>query len=39
MEYKNGKSKLWFFQNFNFLENMSKEEKMELSDCSVMMEI
>ena len=39
MDYKNGKTKLWFFQNFNFLENMSKEEKMELSNCSVMMEV
>lgn len=39
MEYKNGKSKLWFFQNFNFLEKMSKKEKMELSECSVMIEV
>lgn len=39
MDYKNGKSKLWFFQNFNFLENMSKAEKMELSDCSVMVKV
>ena len=39
MDYNNGKSKLWFFQNFNFLENMSKEEKMELSDCSVMVTV
>jgi len=39
MENNDGKSKLWFFQNFNFLENMSKEEMMELSRCSVMKEV
>lgn len=39
MKTKNAKSKLWFFQNFNFLKNMSKEEKMELSNCSVMKEV
>lgn len=35
----NGKTKLWFFENFNFLESMSMEEKMELSECSVMKEV
>lgn len=39
METTNGKSKLWFFENFNFLENMSMDEKMELSECSVMKEV
>lgn len=34
-----GKSKLWFFENFNFLESMTKAEKMELSECSVMKEV
>lgn len=29
-------SKLWYFDNFNFLKVMSKEEKMELSQCSIM---
>lgn len=36
MDSTNGKTKLWFFQNFNFLESMTKAEKMELSNCSVM---
>ncbi|NQU54039.1 MAG: Crp/Fnr family transcriptional regulator [Bacteroidetes bacterium] len=39
MESANGKSKLWFFENFNFLESMTKVEKMELSECSVMKEV
>lgn len=39
MKNKGSNSKLWFFQNFNFLENMSKEEMMELSRCSVMKEV
>jgi len=39
MNNTNEKSKLWFFENFNFLESMTKDEKMELSDCSVMKEI
>jgi hypothetical protein len=38
MESTNGKSKLWFFQNFNFLESMTKTEMMELSQGSVMKE-
>jgi CRP-like cAMP-binding protein len=32
-------SKLWYFQNINFLKAMTNEEKMELSRCSVMKEI
>jgi CRP-like cAMP-binding protein len=32
-------SKLWYFDNFNFLNVMSKDEKMELSQCSVMKQI
>ncbi|MCT4648227.1 MAG: Crp/Fnr family transcriptional regulator [Carboxylicivirga sp.] len=32
-------SKLWYFDNFNFLNVMSKNEKMELSQCSVMKQI
>ena len=36
MEGKNGKTKLWFFENFNFLESMTRAEKMDLSECSVM---
>lgn len=39
MKSTNGKSKLWFFQNFNFLETMTKEEMMDLSECSIMKEI
>ena len=39
MENTNGKSKLWFFENFNFLESMTNAEKLELSECSVMKEI
>ncbi|NOR74258.1 MAG: cyclic nucleotide-binding domain-containing protein, partial [Draconibacterium sp.] len=39
MESTNGRSKLWFFENFNFLESMTKEEKMDLSECSVMKEV
>ena len=39
MNNTNEKSKLWFFQNFNFLESMTREEKMELSECSVMKEV
>lgn len=36
MTTESGKSKLWFFENFNFLEAMTNKEKMELSNCSVM---
>lgn len=32
-------TKIWFFQNFNFLQTMSKSEMMELSECSVMKEV
>lgn len=39
MSNTNGKSKLWFFENFNFLESMTQEEKKELSECSVMKEV
>lgn len=39
MENSSKKTKVWFFQNFNFLETMSKEELMELSRCSVMKEV
>lgn len=39
MGTEKGKSKLWFFENFNFLRVMTKEEKKKLSDCSVMKEI
>lgn len=39
MDISAGKSKLWFFENFNFLESMSYKEKMELSECSVMKEV
>ena len=39
MNSKGGKSKLWFFENFNFLESMTKKEMMELSECSVMKEV
>jgi CRP-like cAMP-binding protein len=34
-----GKSKLWYFENFNFLESMNKLEMQELSRCSVMREV
>ena len=34
-----GKSKLWFFENFNFLESMNSDEKKKLSECSVMKEM
>ncbi len=33
-----GQSKLWYFENFNFLNSLSKSEKMDLSNCSVMRE-
>ena len=39
MNGTNGKTKLWFFENFNFLETMTKNERMELSECSVMKEV
>jgi len=39
MESESMKSKLWFFENFNFLESMTKAERMELSECSIMKEI
>jgi CRP/FNR family cyclic AMP-dependent transcriptional regulator len=39
MNNSEGKSKLWFFENCNFLESMNREEKMELSECSVMKEV
>lgn len=32
-------SKLWFFENFNFLKAMSKAEMMEFSMCSVMKDV
>ena len=30
-----GQTKLWYFENFNFLKSLSKSEKMDLSNCSV----
>ncbi len=33
-----GQTKLWYFENFNFLKSLSKSEKMDLSNCSVMKE-
>ncbi len=39
MAENNINSKLWYFENFNFLKSMSKDEKMDLSQCSVMKEV